>query len=270
MPKIDRRQALAALGSVTLGGVLAACGGDEERSAAAATTDVTTTDGRTATVEPKTSTSKATSALFDEASSCSVTAELTEGPYYFDVDAIRSDITEDREGTPLRLAVRVLDAGSCEPIENAVVDIWHCDAGGLYSGFESASTGGPGGGDPGGGGGPGGGGRTDERTYLRGAQATNEHGIVQFRTIYPGWYQGRTVHTHAKVHLDRRTALTSQLFFADAFSDRIYTREPYRSDGEREVRNDGDGIYREDLELTLREEGERGVLGLITFDVQRA
>ena len=67
---------------------------------------------------------------------------LTEGPYYFDVDAIRNDITEDREGTPLRLALRVLDAGSCEPIPNAIVDVWHCDATGLYSGFESASTGG--------------------------------------------------------------------------------------------------------------------------------
>ncbi len=115
------------------------------------------------------------------------------------------------------------DAGSCEPIENAVVDIWHCDAGGLYSGFESASTGGGGGGPPGGGGGPGGG-PTDEETYLRGAQATNEDGIVQFRTVYPGWYRGRTVHIHAKVHIDRQTVLTSQLFFADDFTERVYAR----------------------------------------------
>ncbi len=98
------------------------------------------------------------------------------------------------------------DAGSCEPLENAVVDTWHCDATGLYSGFESASTGRPGGG------------RSDEETYLRGAQATNEDGIVQFRTIYPGSYRCRTVHIHAKVHLDRQTVLTSQLFFADRFT----------------------------------------------------
>jgi protocatechuate 3,4-dioxygenase beta subunit len=199
--------------------------------------------------------------LFDEASSCSVTAELTEGPYYFDVDAIRSDITEDRDGTPLRLAVRVRDAASCEPIENAVVDIWHCDATGLYSGFESASTGA----GPGGGGGP-----TDDETYLRGAQATNEDGIVQFRTIYPGWYRGRTVHIHAKVHLDRRTALTSQLYFADDVTERVYARDPYRAVGRRDTLNADDGIYREELELTLRDEGGDGVLGLITFDVDRA
>jgi protocatechuate 3,4-dioxygenase beta subunit len=258
MQKIDRRRALAALGSVTLGSVLAACGGDDERpSAGTTTTDVTTTDGRTATVAPKTTTSKATADLFDDAATCAVSAELTEGPYYFDVDSIRSDITEDREGTPLRLAVRVRDAGSCEPLENAVVDIWHCDATGLYSGFESASTGGPGGG------------RSDEETSLRGAQATNEDGIVEFRTIYPGAYRGRTVHIHAKVHLDRQTVLTSQLFFADGFTDTVHAREPYVGAGGRDTTNDADGIYREDLELTLRDEGD-GVLGLITLDVSRA
>jgi protocatechuate 3,4-dioxygenase beta subunit len=106
-------------------------------------------------------------------------------------------------GHALRLGLRVLDAESCEPIANAIVDIWHCDATGLYSGFESASTGG----------GPGGGGSgpTDEKTYLRGARATNNDGIVEFETVYPGWYRGRTVHIHAKVHLDKQTVLTSRL-----------------------------------------------------------
>ena len=66
--------------------------------------------------------------MFDETSSCTVTPEETEGPFYIDVDAIRSDIREDRDGTALRLGVRVRDAESCEPIRNAVVDIWHCDA----------------------------------------------------------------------------------------------------------------------------------------------
>ena len=102
------------------------------------------------------------------------------------------------------------DAGTCEPIENAIVDIWHCDAVGTYSGFESASQGGP----PGGGGGP-----SDDETYLRGAQATNGDGVPQFTTVYPGWYQGRTVHIHAKVHLDKQTLLTTQLYFPDDFSD---------------------------------------------------
>ena len=75
-------------------------------------------------MEPKTTTSGATAALFDDAASCAVTPEETEGPYYFDADKIRSDIREDRKGTRLRLALRVRDAGSCTPIQEAVVDIW--------------------------------------------------------------------------------------------------------------------------------------------------
>jgi protocatechuate 3,4-dioxygenase beta subunit len=255
-PKLDRRQALAALGTVSLGGLLAACGGDDD---AGAGRDVTTTEGATAAVEPKTSTPASLAERFEQANACTVSPELTEGPYYFDVDAIRTDITEDREGTPLRLALRVLDAESCEPIPNAIVDVWHCDATGLYSGFESASTG-AGGGPPGV--------PTDEETYLRGAQATNRDGIAEFRTIYPGWYRGRTVHIHAKVHLDRRTVLTSQLFFDDAFSERVYAAEPYSAGTGRDTSNDGDGIFDERLVMTATEEDD-GVLALLTFNVQR-
>ena len=158
--KLDRRQALATFGTVTLGSVLAACGDDRERA------QVTTSEGATATVTPSTSTFKTLAERFDEAASCALSPELTEGPYYFDVDSIRSDIREDRPGTLLRLAVRVRDAQSCQPIRNAVVDVWHCDAGGSYSGYESGSRGGPGGG------------RTDGATYLRGAQATDADGIA--------------------------------------------------------------------------------------------
>ena len=77
----------------------------------------------------------------DAGATCTQAVEQTEGPYYFDVDAIRSDIREGREGTRLRLALRVRSAGACEPIENAVVDLWHCDAGGVYSGFEAGEGG---------------------------------------------------------------------------------------------------------------------------------
>jgi protocatechuate 3,4-dioxygenase beta subunit len=249
------------LGTVTLGSVLAACGGDGDATTA---TQMTTTEGATATVTPSTTTSRTLAERFDEAASCTVAPELTEGPYYFDVDAIRSDIREDREGTRLRLAVRVRDAESCEPLRNAVVDVWHCDAGGNYSGFESASQGGPGGGGPAGGSGP-----TDEKTYLRGAQVTNEDGIAEFETVYPGWYRGRTVHIHAKVHLDRQTVLTTQFFFDEDVTDQVYTDEPYASDTGRDQFNDSDGIFDERLVLTLSEEDE-GWLGLMTLDVERA
>ena len=77
------------------------------------------------------------------------------------------------------------------------------------------------------------------------------------------------MHIHVKVHLDRTTVLTSQLFFDDAFTDTVYARPPYRETGARDVLNDGDGIFAEEGLLTLREEDD-GVLGLLNLDVQRS
>ena len=106
-------------------------------------------------------------------------------------------------------------------------------------------------------------GATDEQTYLRGAQVTNADGIVEFRTIYPGWYPGRTVHIHVKVHLDRTTVLTSQLFFDDAVTERCTHSAPTASPA-RHVLNDGDGIFAEEGLLPCGEEDD-GVLGLSTW-----
>ena len=242
--RYDRRQALGALGTVSLGTLFAACGGDDR---ATTSTGVTTTEGATATVEPQTTTSGDLASLFDESTTCAVTPQLTEGPYYFDADAVRSDIREDRPGERLRLAIRVRSVGSCEPVPNAVVEIWHCDAGGVYSGFDQG----------------------EGERFLRGAQVTNSGGIVEFVTIYPGWYRGRAVHIHAKVHISKQEVLTSQLFFDDDVSTEVYGSEPYSAAGDRDVFNDSDGIFAEELLLTLRDEGD-GRLGLITFDVESA
>lgn len=173
-------------------------------------------------------------ALLDAAVSCAVTSETTEGPYYFDVDAIRGDRREDRDGVTMHLALRVQDASEgCAPVANAVVDIWHRDAEGIYSGYENASRGGPGGS-----------GQTDEETYLRGAQVTDSDGVAAFTSIYPGWYRGRAVHVHFKVHLDQNTVLTSQLFFDESFTDVVYEVEPYASAGPRDTRIDtGDMVF---------------------------
>jgi protocatechuate 3,4-dioxygenase beta subunit len=243
--KVDRREALAAFGTVGLGALLGACGGDD--GGGATTTAVPTTEGGTATVQPQTTPSPDTADLFADTPSCTLTPELTEGPYYFDADAIRSDIREDREGVQLNLAIRVRDASSCDPLPNAVVDIWHCDAGGEYSGFDSG----------------------EGERYLRGTQVTNRRGIVEFTTIYPGWYQGRTVHIHAKVHLDRTTVLTTQLFFDEDVTDAVYARAPYSGRGDPDQRNDGDPIFAEQLVLATTPDGD-GYLGVMSFDVARS
>jgi protocatechuate 3,4-dioxygenase beta subunit len=239
----NRRRALAAFGSVSLGALIAACGGDGDGS----TTKVSTTDGRTTTVEPQGRSNAALSDLFDDSSSCTLTLAETEGPYYFDADSIRSDIREDREGTRLRLAVRVRDADSCKPLRNAVVDIWHCDALGVYSGFDSG----------------------EGERFLRGAQVTDTDGIVEFVTVYPGWYQGRTTHIHAKVHVDNQTALTTQFFFDEDVNERVYARRPYSERSGRDVFNDTDSIFDESLLLDLSRDGA-GYLGTISVDVRAA
>lgn len=247
--RLSRRQALGALGTVGLGGLLAACGGDAEDGPASP--DAQAPDGATATVEP-TPASGATGALFDESARCVVTPEQTAGPFYFDADKIRRDIREDRDGMTLRLALRVRDAGSCEPLQDAVIDIWHADARGAYSGFDRGAGGAP----------------TDTR-YLRGAQVTNAEGIVEFTTIYPGWYPGRAAHIHVKAHVEADTVLTTQLYFDDALSDRVYATRPYSARGTRHQRNDSDAIFDPALVMTTRREGD-AVRGVMTIDVRRS
>ncbi len=289
--KISRRRALGLGGSVGLAGLLTACSGNSDGTAgttAGTTTGSTTSAGTTSTIDSSVETQL--KALLNEAPGCVTTPEETQGPYYFDVDSIRSDITEDRPGLPLQLMIRVQNVDGCvvgssdNPVANAAVEIWHCDAGGVYSGFEvssqAANQGGggaaPSGGQPQGAppsgpppeGGPGapadmsndsGSGTvsdgsysvgeqeatpTDDGTYLRGAQMTNSEGIVQFTSIYPGWYVSRTVHIHVKVHIDRNTVLTTQLFFDDELSDQINSEvSPYNEHQGRDTYNDTDSIF---------------------------
>ena len=156
---------------------------------------------------------------------------------------MRRDIRDDREGTVLLLGIRVRDAESCEPVRDAVVDVWHCDALGEYSQA----------GDP----------------FLRGTQVTNADGVAEFKTVYPGWYMGRTVHIHAKVHLDSTTVLTTQLYFDEEVTARVYEREPYSARGGRDASNESDGIFDDSLVLRLSEEGE-GYAGRINFNVETA
>ncbi|MFE2869507.1 protocatechuate dioxygenase [Embleya sp. NPDC059259] len=289
--RVSRRTAPAGIGSIGLGALLGACSGADGGGKARATT----TTGATATVSPRATTPQDVAKLFEGASTCTLTPQTTQGPYYFDADKIRSDIREEREGVRLRLAVRVQDSETCRAIPNAVVEIWHCDAAGLYSGAETLSGGGApsgGGGGPGGGtppsgagvppsrapggappsGAPGagaGGGQgdltpQDDNRYLRGAQVTDNQGIVQFTTIWPGWYRGRTVHIHAMVHVDNQRTLTTQMMMDEALNTAVFARQPYAGHTGRDTFNDGDGIYRPTMLLKVVRDDD-GYLGVITL-----
>ena len=162
-------------------------------------------------------------AVASGAVSCVLTPEQTEGPYYIANEALRRNITEGRPGTPLLLRAFVVDASTCRPIKSAAVDIWHADAGGVYSGFGSGAA---------------------SRTFMRGIQRTNAKGLALFRTVYPGWYQGRTVHIHVKVHLGGNIVHTGQLYFPDTLTDAVYRKQPYSARPNRDVRNAADAIFR--------------------------
>jgi protocatechuate 3,4-dioxygenase beta subunit len=162
-------------------------------------------------------------AVASGAVSCVLTPEQTEGPYYIPGELVRRNITEGRPGTLLTLRTVVVDASTCRPIKNAAVDVWHADAGGVYSGFGAGAG---------------------NRTFMRGIQRTSAKGLAQFRSVYPGWYPGRTVHIHVKVHIRGNVVHTGQLYFPDGVTDIAYRNAPYASRPNRPTRNVDDAIYR--------------------------
>lgn len=184
---------------------------------------------------------------------CMLATEVTEGPYYIDPELVRADITEGKEGVAMDMVIQVVDA-SCRPLAGARVDIWHCDAQGNYSGY--ANQGSDGTLD------------TSGETFLRGTQMADARGIVTFRTIYPGWYRGRTTHIHHKVFLDETNVLTGQIFFPDALSQYLYDNVPPYNDraSARDTVNSNDGIAEEAGEgayAGVRETGDRYVATLV-------
>jgi protocatechuate 3,4-dioxygenase beta subunit len=170
--------------------------------------------------------------------SCVVRPEQTEGPYFVDERLNRSDIRSDpidgrvKPGTPLTLTLQVSRLGSadCQPLDGAQVDIWHCDALGVYSDVRDLSF------------------NTVDQKFLRGYQITDPRGEAKFLTIYPGWYAGRTVHIHIKIRTahaaERHLEFTSQMYFDDELTDRVHADQPYAAKGQRNARNQDDRIFR--------------------------
>jgi protocatechuate 3,4-dioxygenase beta subunit len=225
---LTRREILALLGGSAL---VAACApsGLSSPSAttaatqAAATTAAATAAGSAAVVLP----------------SCVVRPALTEGPYFVDEKLNRSDIRSDPATNAVKLGVTLaltflvsrVSGTSCAALANATVDVWHCDALGVYSDATDPSFG-----------------STNGTKFLRGYQTTDANGAATFTTIWPGWYQGRAVHIHFKIRTTAANGqvsdFTSQLFFNEALNDQIFVQAPYsQKGGAGRLRNEGDGIF---------------------------
>jgi protocatechuate 3,4-dioxygenase beta subunit len=211
-----RREMMALSAGALASAALYACGADEDDPANSVAGEAMTA--------PESTT----------APDCVLTPAQEEGPFYIDLARVRQNIVEDRPGVPLALAVTVVDSNTCEPIRDAAVDIWHCDALGVYSGEPSVGS--------------------EGETYLRGIQLTDADGLAEFATIYPGQYPGRTTHIHVKVHTGGRqsdgaysggtVSHTGQLFTTDSRDAEVFALAPYnRNTGEITPRN-ADTIFR--------------------------
>ena len=208
------------------------------------------------TTAPQPTNAAATTAASSAATlpSCIVRPAVTEGPYFVDEKLNRSDIRSDpttgavKDGAPFALTFLVsrVTGSACAALGGATVDVWHCDALGVYSDATDPSF------------------NTKGQKFLRGYQTTDATGKAQFTTIYPGWYQGRAVHIHFKI----RTAtseFTSQLFFEDALNTLVFAQLPYSQKGTQAVmKNAADGIYKSQLLLAVTKNGNAYAA---TFDI---
>jgi protocatechuate 3,4-dioxygenase beta subunit len=195
---------------------------------------------------------------------CIVTPSQMEGPYFSDVKLNRADIRVDpttnavSDGLPLRLRMHVsrVDGNSCAPVTGAQVDVWQCDALGVYSDFRDAN----------------GFFDTAGKKFLRGYQITDKDGFVEFVTVYPGWYRGRAVHIHFKVRVNsgaqRAYEFTSQLYFDESITDQVHAQAPYAGKGRRDTTNERDGIFRREngpllmLDLARQAQGYLGTFAV--------
>jgi hypothetical protein len=229
---ITRRAALSVLGTTVAGVVVAGATGTVGSAGAAGTTRA------------------------DAAAACTLVAEQEMGPFYVAYDQVRADIVGGAVGLPLELEITIISSLTCKPIANAAVDIWQCDAEGVYSSESSENTVG--------------------QTFLRGVQFTDKRGLVTFKTIYPGHYSGRTTHIHAKVHIGAQDAdrtmtgghvsHVGQLFPSDVVNAEVYKLAPYNTETVAVVTHAEDRVWTQqhgaESQLNLAKVGHRLAKGL--------
>lgn len=271
---LDRRTFLAGLGAAALA---VACSDSDtadsasttDATSAASTTTTTTASETTAetTAAPTTSAAEVaeaagleplTPAMFDALAVCTLLPAQAEGPFPTIDELDRRVIHEGYPGQPLRLGMRVVD-DTCSPVPGAVVEVWHCDASGDYSSYTDGGSG------------------KDEgegSTFCRGFQTSDADGILEFETIFPGWYEGRAVHIHTTVHLDGERKITGQLYFDETYTAEVFRTGEYAQFGPPDTpvgqdflagdpSRDGTGILASDAMTGIGP----GTLGLINLGI---
>lgn len=238
-PSLARRNAISALGALGAAALLSACGGGDDTSTGGTAGSGGSGTGGTGasgsggagTGGTGTSGSGGSGAGGSGTTDCHVIPDETSGPYPDTKGMIsnpaffRSDIREDRTGLPLTLTLTILDATGCAPLANANVEVWHCDADGIYSEYSSGMNAG-----------------STTTTYLRGVQTTDADGKVTFTTIFPGWYSPRATHIHVQVYSGTTMKKTTQIGFTDAVNAAVYATSLYKQ-GQNTTTNDTDQVW---------------------------
>jgi protocatechuate 3,4-dioxygenase beta subunit len=254
---LSRRDVLTVLG-ISSAGLLAACAPGGVLSASPAASS----DAAAASTAASAAPASAAGSVAVAVPSCVVRPALTEGPYFVDEKLNRADIRSDpssgtvRPGAVLALTFNVsrVSSGSCVALQGAQVDVWHCDALGVYSDATDPTF------------------NTKGQKFLRGYQATDANGQAKFTTIYPGWYQGRAVHVHFKIRTTAANGavsdFTSQLFFDETLNDQVLAQAPYSAKpASGRLRNSGDGIYQGGGEKLLVKPAQSGSGYAVSFDI---
>lgn len=215
------------------------------------------------------------SVIFSGNNSCVLSPEVTEGPYYVNGEFVRENVIENQEGVELILDAQIIDMATCDPVADVMLEIWHCNSTGVYSGIV-ASGNGVGATDP----------ANINSTFLRGLQSSDDLGVAQFTTLFPGHYTGRTTHIHILAHFNGTTfdngtysggyvSHVGQLFFDQDLISAVETNAPYSSNKQDLTTNEEDMIFSQEAATSdpvveyslLGDTVEAGIFGWITFGV---
>lgn len=180
--------------------------------------------------------------LFSSNSSCILTPDVTQGPYYVGGEYVRSNVIEDQVGVDTVIDYQVIDVDTCEPVPNVYLEMWHCNATGVYSGIVASGNGDS----------------SDstniDKTFLRGIQETDDNGVAQFQTLFPGHYTSRATHIHILIHQnatlypngtlgnDVTTSHVGQAFFDQAIITEVELTAPYNTSTQDLTTNADDSI----------------------------